>query len=216
MAKKKKNLFKRLMDDVKKAGQGIAKGLHKIGKNLVEMEEMVVLAPFKGAMKHQLDKKGIKHSNKLKDIAPKFVKHIVKGSNFENYQGDLKHYEDYESLENLETLEQYERYWANGEVPNFDNLGEEEGAKLATDVASSIINAVVDFFKTLLKKKKDGVPMTDAENKMADLAEKGAEKANELIQQEATKSVGGFVMDNKIIIIIAVVVLGYFAFLRKK
>ena len=71
MAKKKKNLFKRLMDDVKKAGQGIAKGLHKIGKNLVEMEEMVVLAPFKGAMKHQLDKKGIKHSNKLKDIGNK-------------------------------------------------------------------------------------------------------------------------------------------------
>lgn len=206
MAKKKKgSLFKKLWGEIKDVAKGVGKGIHKIGKNIVEVEQMVVLAPFKKAMKKQLDKKGIKHSNKLKDIAPKFLKHVVKGSHFENYQGDLKHYEDYESLERLENIEDYNYYWANGEIANLDPAT----ATQASEAAANIVQVILDFFKTILTKKKDNQPSTDAEKEMVEDAEKGAEKADELIHQEATGKM------NIMYIAVAVIIIAFLMFRKK-
>lgn len=215
--KKKKNLFKRLWEDVKRAGQGIGKGLHKVGNAYIDISTFVVLAPFKKAMKKALDRKGIKYKNRLTDIAPKFVKHVVKDQkNYETYQGDLKHFEEYEALENLEFLDGYELYWANGEVANLTDELAEEGAKVGTQVASSIIKAIVDFFKNLLKKKQSGQPMTDAENKMAELAEKGAAISDQVIREEMASRTGEFVLDNKTLLMIAGAVIIIYFVARKR
>lgn len=225
MAKKRKTkagkLFKKLWGEVKDLGKGIGRGFHKIGDAYVDVASFVVLAPFKPAMKKALDKKGIKHTNRLSDIAPKFVKNVVQSNkNYENYQGDLKHYEEYEALENLELLEQYELYWANGEVANLLE-GEAvavgaEGAKIGGQVVSSIIKAVIDFFGNILRKKKEGKPLTDDEQKLAEIAEKGATVADDLIRAEATQRTGEFVMDNRTILIIVAVILAYFVFIRRR
>ena len=221
MAKKKTKagqLFKKLYDDIKNVGQGIGRGIHKVGQKVVEIETFVVLAPFKSAMKAALKSRKIKHTNKLSDIAPKFVKHVVKGRNFENYQGDLKHYENYEALENLETLEQYELYWANGEISNFDPVttgAAAEGGKISLQVVSSIVKAVVDFFKNILKKKKEGKELTEEEAKLAKIAEQGAAVSDQVIQDEIAANTGTWVMDNKTMLILAAVIVAYFLFRRK-
>lgn len=225
MAKKRKTktgkLFQKLWGEVKDFGKGVGRGFHQIGQAYIDLGSMVVLAPFKPAMKKALDKKGIKYSNKMSDIATKFVKNVVKSNkNYENYQGDLKHYEEYEALENLEFLDQYELYWANGEISNLLE-GEAvavgaEGAKVGGQIVTSVIKAVIDFFKNILKKKKEGQPMTDDEQKLAEIAEKGAAVADDLIRAEATQRTGEFVMDNKTILIIVGVILAYFVFIRRK
>lgn len=209
----KKNLFKQLRDGIKKS----VKGIVKVGGKIYEAEAMVVLAPFKKTMMKQLDKRGIKHGKKMKDVARLFLKHVIKGKhNYENYVGDLKHFEDYEALETLENLDAIEMVNVPDPafINNLDNLGEEE----ATNVAKDIINAVLDFFKTVLKKKQSGKPVSDEENEMAKDAEKGAENADKAIEKEQSKEEGkgGFAMDMKFIYIIVAIVLAYFIFMRKK
>jgi len=206
MAKKKKGLFKKIWNGIKDSARGIA----KIGGKIYEAETYVVLAPFKGAMKKQLDKAGIKHGNKMKNIAPLFFKHIIKGKkNYENYVGDLKHYENYEALENLDALDALEMVNVPDVafVNHLDSLGEEE----AVETAKNIISVVFDFFKNLLQKKLDKKPTTSDEDEMAKDAEKGAENADKLIEKEH-----GGKMDYKTIGIVAVVIIALFVFMRKK
>jgi len=148
-----------------------------IPKKIIEAIEWVVLAPFKGAMKHALDTRKIKHSDKLEDIADRFYMYVI----------------------------QKKPYTGNFERP----------AQHFAAAIMVIIQAIIDFFKTVKDKGAAGKPLTDEEKKLLQLASDGAKQGEAMIKaaqkkaaDELAKKNGTYVApDNKLLIIIAIVFL---------
>lgn len=207
--KKKKGLFKKLFEGVKKGVHAVV----KIGKKVVDTGAILVLAPFKKAMQHSLRSKGITPEKKMSKLAPQFVEHIIKSK---HYEGQLHHLECYEYLENLDdvnklTSAEISKAFAQDHLDMLDQLDADniDVAKTAGDTAKSInpvvgsvISAIINFFKSLKEKKQRGEKLSEAEEKALQLADEGAKQADELIEKEAKQKVGGFIMDKKWILII--------------
>lgn len=185
-------IFKTLVGEFAKLGKGII----SIAGKIYEAASLVVLAPFKGAMKKGLKAKGVKYEDNIKDISTKFMDNVVSGNSA--YEQTLMYYQNYEALDDLRTLREFgslEMLESQGDADNF------------APAVPAIISAVVAFFNTMKQKKDEGVPMSQTEKDMTALAEEGMKNADELIKREQAAKVGEFVMDKKIIIAVVVGIL---------
>lgn len=128
---------------VKKVG----KVVKQIGHTVLKVGENIAFAPiaiFKPMMIKELDRRGIAHTDMLHDIAPKFAKHVT-GHHFEYFE---------------------EQMFSTGDLKiNFSEKNS-DGKHLVDVVASSIVKAIVEFFKNLKKKKESGTPMSESETKL--------------------------------------------------
>lgn len=192
-----------LFGDLVEGFVNLGKSVVKVGAVIYEGVSFVVLAPFKGAMKKALKSKGVPYKDSMKDIATKFVDHVIKKN--PAYEHSLASFQSYEALQNVR------------EVEDLGNLADnyEKVDNLAPMAVAAIITAVISFFDNLKKKKESGVPMSETEETMYKMSQEAAKNADELIRQEQQKAVGGFVLDNKTLIIILAVVLAGFFLLRR-
>lgn len=210
---KNRGLFGDLITAFVSAGKSVI----KVGNFIYEAASFVVLAPFKGAMKKALDKKGVKYSNSMKDISEKFVSNVVQNKHYEQLLSNLEHFE---ALDRLKTLQSYGDL---SRLPCFEqdqtaarfSQWSDHAEHLAMAIPA-IIGAVMDFFAALKAKKESGAPMSKTENDILQAAEAGAAQADELIKKEQAAAVGKFVIDKWLIgVILAAIVLGFLFFGRR-
>lgn len=164
-------LFKKggLKNALKNIIHGVGQGLKKVG----QAASFAVVLPFKDAMKHGLDAKGLSHSNKIEDISTKFFHSHVKGQGF---------------------MDKYDEYF----IPShFD----ESRYNIVDEAASAIIGAIVDYFKNLKKKKDSGQPLTPDEEKMLAKSEAAqtalVNKAKDMGEEAAASKVKDFLFSWK-------------------
>jgi len=87
---------------------------------------------------------------------------------------------------------------------------------LAPAAISAIIAAVIDFFKSLKKKKERGEKLTESEEKALELAEKATEEAVSEVKEQAKVEVMSKSYMPIVIIALVAVVLVFFLLKKKK
>lgn len=141
--------------------------------------EAVALAPlvaFKGLMRKILVKKGFYTNSsvnrlKLKELVTAFYDKIVKeNENFDGEEGVIKEYMT---------------------IPAF-----RQGRRdLAVAGIIAIASAVLSFITAIMDKKKDGQPLTNIENDIANLGEAATNAIENMKEDEIDRTVGSYVRD---------------------
>ncbi len=146
MSKKSRQaLAAKVKAKVNKVGQAIKKAAVKV-IHVAEDIPFAPLLPFKPIMVRALDEKKVEHTDKLHDIALKFLKHVVQTHHFEEY---ASYFEEGNGSLHLEG------YDADGVV----------------GIATDIVKAVIDYIRQLRAKKQAGEQMTEEEAKVLAQAE---------------------------------------------
>lgn len=173
-------LFKKIGKGLKKLEKGVVKDIGKVGKAVIKVDkkiikgaEYVVLAPFKGMMKKELDNRKIAHTNKMADICTKFHVNVVHGTS---------HFE-------------------------MQNLGE--------DIATGIVQEIIDWIKGVKAKKAAGVKLSPTEEAVLQGADTAAATTKGIIKGHTANTAGSFLTTNWIPISAAVLLLLFFAFKKK-
>jgi len=192
----------------KKAGSKLEKGLQKaVGK--AKDIPFAPLFPFKKIMVDALNRRGVKHTNDLSDIVPKFYHSIVK-NNFQTPSDG--YFENGNTMVYTDHIDHVDAKSIAGSVTKTGTGGGaiNVAAKFATgDIvggASSLVTEILTYLRRL-KDKKDkqqqekaagGVvsdPLTPEEEKILGAAEKTAESLQEVAKDEAEKTVANQVKE---------------------
>ena len=210
--KKRKIKFK---NPLKGKGKGLVKNIGKgFSHTIVKTKTLVktavkgvtkgvtsaALIPYVLPMKAALKQKGIKTFPKDRiALAKLFLDNVVR-NNFEIIDAERPS----AKLFNLENMD----------VAAMGTGMIEKSGKDAMNV-TTIIKAVVDFFKNMKAKKDSGEPLTDLEQKLADAGEKVDEAVEQVTGEtgiDAVKDVGGMAGTdwNKILMYAAIILVGGF------
>lgn len=193
-------------EKIAKMGSDLMGLVGKLPAALGDFGKIVVLAPFKKAMKKSLDKHGIDSSNKLGEIAEKFYNRIVRKET-DGFQYGANN--PWQSLEkHISENSQYTFVKGRG----FDGFDCVEPIS-----TMALITAILEFFKNML-----GNPNADRE--VTSLAESGLNNSTQLINAEiaamnrgddapADNDGKGFKLDGMNIILLLILV--YVLFGRK-
>lgn len=194
---KKENKAKR-----KIAGEKMLSGLRKIGGKASGIP-FAALLPFKKVMTDALDKRAIKHTNDLSNIAPRFVQHIIKNS----YQtpNDDSYYENGANMLTMAPFYADAKSVAQSVGSTTKGTGLIGiGANVATGniagAATGLVSEILNYIRKL-KDKKDKAkvqqeagqpvedPLTDAEKEIISQSEKVGENLKDAVKEEAENSV---------------------------
>lgn len=158
------------------AGDSIKDAAKKTVEKAKEVGQIAVLIPFKGLMQNSLKSVGVTPSSNLTDLAKQFFEYIVRRNSYD----EVKH------LTN-----------GTGFVidTDFDHLHGIDVTRDSLDpvTLNTIINAIVDYVKSIMDKNKRGEPMTPTQEKVADMGSKIDAQFNNLKDEEVNKSVGEIV-----------------------
>lgn len=216
-------LFKKIKKGVSKAVKNLAietkktikdpvKAIKHLAKSIVRVGGFSVLLPFKGTMKHQLNKKGIKHSNKIDDISLKFFENIVrKNKSFESYcNNNGLNYENY-----IEGTSLVKCYYGECKGSGGASCCKTKDGKCSCayerenfiEDVTEIIKAIIDFFKKVKEKKEQGTA-TPEEKEIAISIEKEEKEIARAVdtKPENNSSVMGIDIGVKEIIIFVLLV----------
>lgn len=157
---------------LKKAAQKVKAAAKKVvgkGKDAA----LAPVLPFKGLMRRELDRRGIKYNpNSLHEIAALFVHHIVKGQrghfNYNLMEGGGNH-----------------TMYIEGDTPH----------NIVADVALTLVTTIINYLKNLKAKKDAGQPLTQDEERVLDAAGKVADQVVAVSGDVAQDTIAGMVKD---------------------
>jgi hypothetical protein len=165
--------------------------LKQDAKKIAGATVLLPLQPLRPVMMKGLQKEGVSVSSKtpLVDIANLYYNKVVRKHDSSLEECDINNFED-------------------------NVIGEAIGV---------VVKGIIAFIKGVKKKKKAGVPLTKTEEEINTTVEKieskviepAQEQASEMAQTEVEQKIGGFVFDNKIIILIVIAAVVFFL-IRKK
>lgn len=190
---------------VKKVGSKLEKGLRKAVTKVTDVP-FAPLLPFKKTMVDALNKRGVKHTNDLSDIVPKFYHSIIK-NNFqtpnESYFADGNEMVYAEHVDGKKVVSSVAKTGTGGGAVNV-------AAKFATgDIvggASALVAEVLTYLRKL-KDRKDkqeaqkasgtvvSDPLTPEEEKILASAQATSKQLQDVAKEEAENTVAGQVKE---------------------
>lgn len=133
----------------------------------------IALLPFKKMMRIALRKKDVPHTKHLSDIVPKFYLHIVQNKNFGASLDDYNYMVEGHAIYNIDAA----------------------AVAQVSSIGLPIITAIIDFIKSLKKKKDAGEPLTDMEKTVLEYSERASETVLDAAEKQAQITIAEEVRD---------------------
>ena len=198
MALRIKNPFKGRKIRVRKAAQKIGaaskkakSAAKKIVANAAQKGKLAILAPFRKAMEKQLRLRRIRVPKTLEQVARTFFTQVVKRNAYE----EAAYFEGEENLVTLET----EYSGING------------GNTIDPVTISAIVSGIVSFFKKIQDKKKEGAPLTPAQEKLAQQLDEVEQQVDNIREEETDRTIGQMLTEYWWVAVILVLGIAYAA-----
>ena len=192
MALKIKNPFKGRKIRVRKAAQKIGAASKKaksaakrIVKNAAQKGKLAILAPFRKAMEKQLRLRRIKVPKTLEEVARTFFTQVVKRNAYE----EAAYFEGEENLVAVDT-----------EFNEIDPVS-----------ISAIVSGIVAFFKKIQDKKKEGAPLTPAQEQLSKQLDEVERQAETIREEETDRTIGEMLQQYWWVAVILVLGIAYAA-----
>jgi len=200
MARKRRlrNPFKGRKIRVRKAAQKIGaaskkarKAAKRVLKNAAQKGKLAILAPFRKAMEKQLRLRRIRVPRTLEEVARTFFTQVVRRNAYE----EAAYFEGEENLVTLET----EYSGING------------GNTIDPITISAIVSGIVSFFKKIQDKKKEGAPLTPAQEKLAQQLDEVEQQVDTIREEETDRTIGEMLQQYWWVAVILVLGIAYAA-----
>ena len=206
----------------------------KLGKGIAKIETAGVFAallPFRHAMKHALQEAGYEAPKNHYDLVMAFAKDILFKENPKavaiiNKFSKEQHLESFEAFQILKAVNPLYKYTGmdHAEDPtpsDSSSAATGSGSQILAKGASGdwvgmIVSAVTQLFTHLKKKKDSGQKLSKTEETMLSLGEQGQESMQQQETAAINSSIGEFVNEHKVELMVAVVIIVLFFFSRKK
>lgn len=192
MALKIKNPFKGRKIRVRKAAQKIGAAskkakaaAKKIVKNAAQKGKLAILAPFRKAMEKQLRLRKIRVPRTLEEVARTFFNQVVRRNAYE----EAAYFEGEESLVAVDT-----------EYNEIDPVS-----------IKAIVAGIVSFFKKIQDKKREGAPLTPAQEKLVEQLDEVERQAQSIREEETDRTIGEMLQQYWWVAVILVLGIAYAA-----
>ena len=192
MALRIKNPFKGRKIRVRKAAQKIGAATKKakaaakkIVKNAAQKGKLAILAPFRKAMEKQLRLRRIRVPKTLEEVARTFFTQVVRRNAYE----EAAYFEGEESLVAVDT-----------EYNEIDPVS-----------ISAIVSGIVAFFKKIQDKKKEGAPLTPAQEQLSKQLDEVERQAETIREEETDRTIGEMLQQYWWVAVILVLGIAYAA-----
>jgi len=198
MALRIKNPFKGRKIRVRKAARKIGAATNKaksaakrVLKNAAQKGKLAILAPFRKAMEKQLRLRRIRVPKTLEEVARTFFTQVVKRNAYE----EAAYFEGEENLVTLET--------------EYSGIN---GANTLDPVSiSAIVSGIVSFFKKIQDKKKEGAPLTPAQEQLAKQLDEVEQQVDNIREEETDRTIGEMLQEYWWVAVILVLGIAYAA-----
>jgi len=198
MALKIKNPFKGRKIRVRKAAQKIGtaskkarKAAKRVLNNAAQKGKLAILSPFRKAMEKQLKLRRIRVPKTLEEVARTFFTQVVKRNAYE----EAAYFEGEENLVTVET----EYSGING------------GNTIDPVTISAIVSGIVSFFKKIQDKKKEGAPLTPAQEQLAKQLDEVEQQVDNIREEETDRTIGEMLQQYWWVAVILVLGIAYAA-----
>lgn len=192
MALRIKNPFKGRKIRVRKAAQKIGAASKKaksaakrIVKNAAQKGKLAILAPFRKAMEKQLRLRRIRVPKTLEEVARTFFTQVVRRNAYE----EAAYFEGEESLVAVDT-----------EYNEIDPVS-----------ISAIVSGIVSFFKKIQDKKREGAPLTPAQEQLSKQLDEVEQQVDNIREEETDRTIGQMLTEYWWVAVILVLGIAYAA-----
>jgi hypothetical protein len=192
MARKRKNPFKGRKIRVRKAAKKIGAASKKaksaakrVLKNAAQKGKLAIIAPFRKAMEKQLRLRRIRVPKTLEEVARTFFAQVVRRNAYE----EAAYFEGEENLVTVET-----------EYNELDPVS-----------ISAIVSGIVSFFKKIQDKKKEGAPLTPAQEQLSKQLDEVERQVDTIKEEETDRTIGEMLQQYWWVAVILVLGIAYAA-----